>query len=60
MINSYKFNRFADQNGYVSFAIKICMKTPHSTNPPIIKDLRAIALTDPDLVDEDYTLGDPA
>ena len=49
-------NPFADTNGYVAFAIKVCMMSSDATNPPIIKDLRAIALNDPDLVNEEYTI----
>ena len=31
-------------NGFISFAIKIVMKSTNSAEPPLIKDLRAIAL----------------
>tara|TARA_Y100001963_G_C6793913_1_gene457523 strand:- start:15134 stop:21016 length:5883 start_codon:yes stop_codon:yes gene_type:complete len=40
---------FGQSNGFSTFAVKICMTTDGtpegSVNPPIIKDLRAIALT---------------
>ena len=31
-------------NGFISFAVKIVMKGTNSSEPPLIKDLRAIAL----------------
>ena len=29
------------------FSVKVCMTTTDSTNPPLVKDLRAVALTKP-------------
>jgi len=39
--------RFGDTNGFNVFAVKVCMTTTDTTNPPLVKDLRAVALTRP-------------
>ena len=42
----YRENTFeaSGLNSFISFAIKIVMKGTNSAEPPLIKDLRAIAL----------------
>ena len=34
-------------DGFNVFSVKVCMTTTDSTNPPLVKDLRAVALTKP-------------